>query len=173
MKQLILLLVISLIATACGADDSRSPDDSPEVLAAAILELITNDHTFGSGPPPFTDYLIQSKLDPFAGEPTGSEEPNPRLLTPEEQAAIESAVGSLGPVQWIDDPDDFRTEDLIPTIEGAAILGVGEPAFSGDEALVPVSLWCGGLCGTWLTYKVEKVEGRWTVTGIEGPIAVS
>jgi hypothetical protein len=173
MNHIVLLLVTALFATACGASDSSGPDDNPDVLAAAILELITEDHTFGDGPPPFTDYLIQSKFDPFAGTPTGTEEANPRLLTVEEQAAIESAVGGYGEVQWIDDPDVFRTTDLMPTIEGAVILGVGEPVFDGDDALVPVSLWCGGLCGTWLTYKLSLTDTGWVVTGIEGPIAVS
>jgi hypothetical protein len=52
-------------------------------------------------------------------------------------------------------------------------LGVGEPTIDGNSALVPVSLWCGGLCGTWLTYRVELTDGTWSVTGIEGPVAVS
>ena len=76
-------------------------------------------------------------------------------------------------MQWIENPDDYRTEDLVPTVEGAAILGIGEPTFAGDTATVPVSLWCGGVCGTWLTYRVELLDGRWQVTGVEGPIAVS
>ena len=173
MKRLTLLLVIALTAAACGASDSGGPDDSPEVLAAAILELITEDHTFGEGPPPFTDYLIQSSLDPFAGDPTASGSGDLRELTSGEQAAILAAVAPYGPVTWIEDPDDFITEDLVPTVEGAAIIGVGEPAFDGDEALVPVSLWCGGLCGTWLTYKLQLTETGWVVTGTEGPIAVS
>lgn len=174
MKILSVLIVTAVISAGCGAG---APDpgtsDSAEVLAAAMKELITNNHTFGSGPPPFTEYLIQENLDPFAGEPTESDDSDGRALTENERAAVEAAVADFGPVRWISDPADFQTDDLVPTIEGAAILGVGEAEFTGDEALVPVSLWCGGLCGTWLTYKVEKIEGRWTVTGIEGPIAVS
>lgn len=174
MRYLSLLLVVALLGTACGSGiASARPDDNPQVLAAAVVELITKNHTFGDGPPPFTDYLIQSSLDPFAGVPTGDGETEVRQLTDDERAAIELAVEPFGLVRWIDDPGDFQTEDLTPTIEGAAIIGVGEPSFDGDEALVPVSLWCGGLCGTWLTYRLTLTDAGWQVAGTEGPIAVS
>lgn len=145
---------------------------SADLMAAAVLQLITEDHTFGEGPSPFTEYLIQTHLDPFAGAPTGPDRPT-RALTELEQATIEAAVRPLGNVRWIDDPDLWRTDDLQPTVEGGAILGVGEPSIDGSARLVPVSLWCGGLCGTWLTYRLEAVDGNWVVTGVEGPIAIS
>ena len=174
MRYLSLLLALALLGTACGSGETDArPDDKAEVLAAAVLELITENHTFGDGPPPFTEYLIQSSLDPFAGVPTGDAGAGVRQLTDDERAAIELAIEPFGPVRWIDDPGDFQTEDLAPTIEGAAIIGVGEPSFDGDEALVPVSLWCGGLCGTWLTYRLTVTDAGWDVAGIEGPIAVS
>ena len=94
-------------------------------------------------------------------------------MTFAEQAAIEGAVETFGAVRWITDPNEFITDELAPTIDGAAIIGVGEPEFDGDEALVPVSLWCGGLCGTWLTFKLAFTDGGWEVTGIEGPISIS
>jgi len=152
------------------------PEDSgpsAEVLAAAILQLITKDHTFGQGPPPFTEYLVQSRLDPFAGNPTGSDLQDTRELTTAERTAIEAAVSPFGRVRWIGDPADWRTDDLRPIVEGGVILGVGEPSLGEDTGLVPVSLWCGGLCGTWLTYRLDLTDGVWAVTGIEGPIAIS
>lgn len=168
------MIVLAVLMAACGNGNVPAGDaDREQVMAAALVELITVNHTFGDGPPPFNEYLIQSSLDPFAGEPTGSGDADVRDLTSGEQSAILTAIAPYGPVTWIEDPSDFQTDDLMPAIEGAAILGVGEPTFEGEIALVPVSLWCGGLCGTWLTYKVEKVDGEWMVTGIEGPIAVS
>lgn len=60
-----------------------------------------------------------------------------------------------------------------PAESTPVIIGVGEPVFDQGDALVPVSLWCGGLCGTWLTCRVVLADGGWTVTGIEGSIAIS
>lgn len=147
-------------------------ESAPAILSAAIRHLVAEDHTFGDVPPPFTAYLIQERLDPFAGAPTGGRA-ELRLLTDAERAAIQVALQDFGPVRWISDPDEWRTDDLMPKIAGSVILGVGEPEISGDTALVPMSLWCSGLCGTWLTYRVELIDGSWQVTGTEGPIAIS
>jgi len=141
-------------------------------MASSIRQLITVDNTFGGSPPPFTTYLIQTSTDPYAGtgtEPTAAS----RALTQNERDAIEMVVAPFGSVQWIDDPAEYRTSDLMPTIEGSAILGVGEPTFDDKGALVPVSLWCSGLCGTWFTYRLQQTSEGWQVTGIEGPRAVS
>lgn len=176
-RILILMLVVALIGAACGGTDddveTSANGDSPtgEMMAAAMHELVTVDHTFGEGPPPFTRYLVQASTDPQAGDGTG--DGVGRTLTEAERNLIESALEPLGPVEFIDDPDEWRTPDLNPTVEGSVILGVGEPGIEDGSALVPVSLWCGGLCGTWFTYRVELVDGKWTVTGIEGPIAIS
>ena len=150
-------------------------DESPtaQMLAAAISQLISKDHTFGQGPPPFTEYLIQANLDPFAGHVTGAGQPATRALTDAERTAIEAAVAGFGPMRWIEDPDEWRTDGLQPVIERSAILGIGEPSIGDGTGLVPVSLWCGGLCGTWLTYRLDLVDGAWSVTGTEGPIAIS
>ena len=176
MRQIACLLALLIFATAaCGSGDdgAEAPADSPAVLAAAVEELITVDHTFGSGPPPFSTYLILDTTDPSAGTGMSSDDAAVRALTEDERAAVEAVVSTYGTLQWIADADDFRTEDLRPTVDGAVIIGMGEPTFRDDGALVPVSLWCGGLCGTWLTYELAKVDGSWAVVGIDGPVAVS
>lgn len=175
MKLRAALAVLVVIIASCGTANTGAgeTDDGPEIMAAALVELITKDHTFGDGPPPFTVYLIQDHTDPSAGDPTAPGGQTSRNLTEEERNAIEGAVAEYGSVRWIDDPADWRTQDLMPTIAGAVILGVGEPLVDEDTALVPVSLWCSGLCGTWFTYRLDRVDGAWTVTGIEGPVAIS
>jgi hypothetical protein len=176
MRRLTLVAVIALVVAACSGSDPGPGDGqaqaSAQMMAAALVQLITVDHTFGQGPPPFTEYLIQTRLDPFAGNVTGGGEAG-RVLTSAEREAIEAVIAPFGPVRWIDDPAQWRTEDLRPTVEGAVILGVGEPTITGDTGLVAISLWCGGTCGTWFTYRLDLIDGAWTVTGIEGPIAIS
>ena len=65
--RLATVTLLSMIAFACGGDVSGHPEASPDVMAAAMHELVAVNHTFGDGPPPFTDYLIQEQLDPTAG----------------------------------------------------------------------------------------------------------
>jgi len=156
--------------TACNGASASSAADTADVMAISLYQLVTVDNTFGGYPPPFTTFLIQTRTDPgvFAPENAAT-----RSLTRSERDAIESAISPLGTVQWIDDPADWRTDNLLPTIEGSAILGVGEPIFDSKGALVPVSLWCSGLCGTWFSYRLEHTGDDWQITGIEGPRAVS
>lgn len=143
-------------------------------MATAAHQLVTVDHTFGSGASPFATFLVHDHTDPTAGSVDDSTGGESRPLTDAERAAIESRLSPLGEVIWIDNPADFRTENLTPTIEGAVIIGLGEPTIDADTALAPVSLWCGGLCGTWFTYSLtQDAAGEWAIEGIEGPIAIS
>ena len=142
-------------------------------MAAAGKGLITRDHTFGKGSHRFAEYLIQDHIDRGAGAPDTPATGVGRPLTAGERAAIAGVVAPFGPYRFIADAGAWRTKDLQPTVPGAVILGVGEPAIEGDSALAPVSLWCGGLCGTWLSYRVVRAGDAWRVTGTEGPVAIS
>lgn len=177
-KILSTVVVVFLIAACGGGTTSRepvTPADSAELMAAALNHLVSEDHTFGDGPPPFTEFLIREHTISSAmpGDEGDEVEPS-RPLTDQERAAVEDVVSGYGPVRWVDDPDEWRTEDLQPKVAGSVILGVGVPRVDSDGALVSVSLWCSGLCGTWLTYRLERSDaGAWRVTGTEGPIAIS
>lgn len=183
MRQRIVITVLAaMILTACGDSSPRgdmpSESDSAEMMAAALRHLVTEDHTFGQGPPPFTEYLIEERtVDISAVVPPENgreDDAESRPLTEQERAAVEEAISEYGPVRWISDPDEWRTDDLEPEIEGSVIIGVGVPRLDGDDALVPVALWCGGTCGTWRTYRLELGDDTgWKVTGTEGPIAIS
>ncbi len=165
----------------CGAGSTSctefffDPADtrSAEMMAAAIRELVTRDNTFGSGPPPFTEYLIQTSLDPQAGSIETPGALATRELTDTERTAVEDALAGLGPVRWIDGPSKWRTESLQPVIAGSVILGVGEPVIEDGTGLVAVSLWCGGACGTWFTYRITVIDDVWQVVGKEGPLTIS
>jgi len=174
MRRALALLAVSALIVSCGSPaGDETASDTPEVMAVALVHLVTVDNTFGEGPPPFTEYLIQAKTDPFAGDVGNPASGPSRDLTEDERTAIEEAISEIGPVRWIDNPEEWRTPELTPVVDGSVILGLGEPDIEGDSALVPVSLWCGGLCGTWFSYRIDRVDGSWAVTGIEGPVAIS
>ena len=183
MRALLIAVVLAVVAAACGGgsgpvttdahEDPEPPSPSAAIYAASMRQMVVDDNTFGGGGNPFTELLLLSSLDPGAGLAEGGSDQEIRPLTDEERVAIETALTPLAPVRWIDDADEWRTDDLMPVVEGSAILGVGPITFDGEDALVPMSMWCGGLCGTWFTYRVVLGDGVWVVDGIEGPIAVS
>lgn len=170
--------VLALVACSGsdGATDTAGTtprDDSAEVMATAVERLISRDHTFGEGSHRFREYLILERTDPTAGGAGLGPRGPARPLTDVERAAIARVVAPFGPHRFIADADAWRTGDLEPRVAGSAILGVGEPEIGAGTALAPVSLWCGGLCGTWLTYRVDRAGGDWKVTGVEGPVVIS
>jgi hypothetical protein len=177
MRVVSVVLALFVVVSACSIDTSTSGDtvenSTPEMMAAALVELITENHGFSDGPAPFTVYLIQNRTDPSAVIVDAPTDNPSRPLTDTEMRAIEEAMSEHGTVRWIDDPAEWQTSNLTPTVEGAAILGVGEPVVEDQSGLVPVSMWCGGVCGIWLTYRLDLINTAWMVTGIEGPIAIS
>jgi hypothetical protein len=166
-------LVVAMAACAQPGGINVATSDSAEVMAASLKQLVTVDNTFGEGSTPFSLLLVQDHTDPSAGSPDQKKTNLSRELTPTEMEAIEGAIDAYGTVQWIDDPAEWYSDDLQPVEPNSAILGVGSPTFEGNTALVPISLWCGGLCGTWFTYRLDRVDGIWRITGIEGPVAIS
>jgi hypothetical protein len=180
MRFVAIVSLVTVLAAACsstGPTTTVPPGDSSadaaEIYAVALGQMVVDDNTFGEGGNPFSELLVQASLDSAAGTATPGAQGPVRPLSAEERNAIEAALTPLAPMRWIDDPAEWRTDQLMPVIEGSAILGVGPITFDDDGALVPMSMWCGGLCGTWFTYRVVESDGGWVVSGIEGPIAVS
>lgn len=175
MKRTAILIVgLLLVLTACGTGEgelvtsttgpeSTTPVDeawTTEILVQATMHLLRNDTTFGQGHV-FPTVLVVDHLK------------DGTLLTAGQIDALNSAISSLSDVQFIPDQDDFITDDLHPTIEGAAIITLGAPDIDGHEATIDMGMWCGGLCGIWLTYALEVGDAGWEVLGTVGPIAIS
>lgn len=138
------------------------PQDTARLMALALHQLVTLDTTFGP----------DHRLGTVAIR-TSTNEPDPRPLTDAERSAIEQLVGGVSTVQWVEPATSWLGDDGAPIVENSALIGVGEPRFDDDGALVPVSLLCGNLCGTWFEYRLRFVDGEWQVIGPEGPVAIS
>jgi hypothetical protein len=176
-RKSIAAVVLALILGACAADTplgdpgptaTTGPVSSTpigeawktEILVQATMHLLRNDTTFGDGYVFPTVLIVESLKD---GTP----------LTADQIAALTTAVSTLSDVRFISSQDDFVTDDLRPTIEGAAIITLGPPDIDGNEATIDMGMWCGGLCGIWLTYALEVGDAGWEVLGTVGPIAIS
>ena len=154
--------------------------DTAQLMAAALQRLVDDE---GELPGSTATFLVRRAIDRYAGvtggDSDGEDTVDPaggccgRPLTDEELAAIEAALAPSGTVQFIDDAAEGRTADGLPAAEGGVILGVGEPDIDGDTALIPVSMWCGSLCGTYLSYRADRTPDGWRIVGPDGPIAVS
>ena len=153
----------------------EAPDPaSPDIMAAAALELVTVDHTFEIGSRPFSTFLVQDHIDPVASSDHLSDATDPRPLSRAERRAIDARLGPLGTVEWIDDAAARQGPEANASASGTAILDFGEPTSDGGTGLVPVTLTCGDLCGTTFTYRLSlDAGGTWVITGKAGPVTVS
>ena len=154
-------------------DDSSDPSQpltqrqraAAEVLAAAVWQLLTVDHGLGvDTPPPFTDVHVGNALGGSAGTP----------LEPLQLERIAAVVNETGaPVHYVDDPDRLAAKLFNGAPPGVAVITIVALRLGATEAEVELHLWCGSLCGVYLTYAAEQVDGQWVITGIVGPIAMS
>lgn len=172
-RSLILITALAITAAACGSDSGDAESsESAGILAAAALHMATEANTFDSSHR-FTEVLVVDRTIPEAGEPIGTGTEGARL-SDGERSAIRSVLEPDSRVRFISSPDEFRTDDLRPTIDGAAIFTLAPiEMVDATTAHVGANMWCGGLCGLWATFVVELIDGAWTVTGTDGPIAVS
>lgn len=170
-KSWSLATALVLLIGACG-DSENAAETEAQVLAAALHHLATEGNTFGPEHR-FSELAVWENLDPGAGASGAwAQTPGP-LMTDLDRDAIERRLMDLGPVRWIDDPREWITDDLRPVVAGAAILSVGAVIRDGDEVLVAVHLWCGGVCGFGTTYRLARVGDGWAVVGHEGGMFIS
>ena len=175
-RNVIFAIVLAFLIAAC-APNLASGDPGPattvptsttvqgnsavtEILVQATMHLLRNDTTFGDGHV-FPKVLVVDRMKD--GTP----------LTAGQITALTEAIALLGDVEFVADRDDYITDDLRPTIEGAAIITLGPVTIDGNEATIDMEMWCGGLCGIWLTYALGVGDAGWEVLGPVGPIAIS
>ena len=175
-RNITITMVLALTLVACAPDspsgDPATTTTAPtsttvagnpavtEILVQATMHLLRNDTTFGPGHL-FPKVLVVDHLKD--GTP----------LSADQIAALTQAISNLSEVTFISEQNDFITDDLRPTVEGAAIITLGPITIDNNDATIDMEMWCGGLCGIWLTYALEVGDAGWEVLGTVGPIAIS
>ena len=161
-------------ATAIGQPElpeAVSDDDRAQIYAAAVRQIYTVDHTFGSDPPEFPFVYIVTTTDD--GSLLDAPAREAQEIPAELQQAIEALLSDLPfDVIWIASLDEAPVDPNNGSIaDGLGIvitLGNILPQ-EGGAVHLPVFMVCGGLCALGKTYVLEHVEGGWQVTGSVGP----
>ena len=132
------------------------------LIAAAVKRLLTVDNGFG-GVDVFDDIRVAAVIGSDPGQP----------LQGLDLELIAATLSEVGAVRYIDDIDT-ETEALFEeSLAGVAVVSVEDVLLLDDRAEVELRLWCGSLCGVFLTYEAVPADGGWNIVGIIGPIAMS
>ena len=137
---------------------------SNELISSAIVRMISQDNSFGGGIPFDLVYVATVVTADFADvDPTALDQVAAALAGRVDVEFIVDAEGKI--------TDLFGAEGESELLR--AVVSVDDVRIDDKTAEVDVGLWCGSLCGVWLTYAAELVDGAWMITGTTGPIAVS
>jgi hypothetical protein len=185
------LLVVGMLAlTACGPAARPPSDQTPpaptvsgsadtgnraQIYAAVIRRLVTKDHTFGRGPSPFEYVYVVDGAIPGAGNVRTGLRPAPEPFADALKQAVEDRLQDLPRLEFITDPDSVRLgkQGVGGVKNDGVIISLSPIEPVQDEVHVSTGLWCGGLCGQWLTYVLSQDLERWKITGTTGPYAIS
>jgi hypothetical protein len=189
----VILLGVALALTACGGGDEPAsrPDSgatggtpggkeqgterTAAVYAAVIRRLMTKDHTFGGGDPPFERIFVFDGAVERAANPTilpsGAVEP----FDPELQSAIARRLADLSPLEFVSDPGSVVVgRNRCARVFGNGVLvTLGPIVGAATGVTVSNSLFFACLGGQWLTYVLEGEGDDWRVVGTKGPVAIS
>lgn len=168
-------LIGSLALPACGAGsltEGKRVSAETAIYAAVTRQLVEFNNTFGPHHR-FSHILMVEHLDPDAGNDMRWGQ-SAGLLSEEQRQAIVAAVEHLGPVRFISSWSEFVQEDKPePVIPGSVIVTLAPVEFDDQGARVGANLWCGSLCGLWVTYRVMEGTDGWSVAGTEGDWTIS
>jgi hypothetical protein len=188
--SLLVLSAVAILTAACAqepreasttpapsADRQATPNQTAEteIYSAVIRRLVTKDHTFGGGPSPFHYVYVVNGAINDAGDPLGDHfgpaaEPFPPVVID----GIEERLRDLPPVRFIIDGSRVRRgEEGLRVKNEGVIISLGPIEREKGDIQVPTGLWCGGTCGQWLTYVLERRDQSWRITGTAGPYAIS
>jgi hypothetical protein len=138
--------------------------------------LVEGRVTFEVDDGTITSASIESTFGSSGPEPDDDVTDDPVLAQSLQPLALELIAESLqgdALVKFTQSPD-AEIADLTDREAGAAAVAKIEDVRAGeDRAEIDLSLWCGNVCGVYLTYEAELDTGRWNISGTAGPIAVA
>jgi hypothetical protein len=188
----VVLSALAVFAGACTAEhadqsgrasppaQTHTPDEKSssrvEIYSTVIRRLVTRDHTFGEGSSPFKYVYVLNGAIKEASNPSGDLfGPAPKPFPSVVVKGIKERLEDLPPVRFITDGNRARRgrQGIGGVKNDGVIISLGPIERKNGRVQVSNGLWCGGLCGQWLTYVLRRLDSRWKITGTTGPSAIS
>lgn len=182
----VLLVMLTLVVAGCSRTtgpitrDGKGADAAAEermigVYSAIIRQLVTVDHTSGSGPSPFDRVFVLAGISGDAGDGMAVPPDTVQPFSPEVRAGIIEELGDLPPVEFVTNPDSVVVgKNRCARVKGnGALITLGPISGGKDKVTVPSDLFVACLGGLWVTYVLEAEDGGWQVAGTKGGIAIS
>ena len=133
-----------------------------QLLANAVERLLTVDNAMGTTDA-FDDIRVGRAI----------EGGRPRPLQQLDLEVIAGTLGDLGAITFVDDPSGEIESLFENPPRGTAVVTVTDLVLLDDHAQVGLHLWCGPLCGVFLTYEATPADPGWAIIGTTGPISIS
>ncbi len=154
--------IIEQPSTPSPSDEIAEDPARAGLIAAAVKQLLTVDNSFG-GIDVFDDIRVAAVIGADPGQP----------LEGLDLELISETLSELGTVRYVDNADAEIEALFEESPAGVAVVSVEDILVLDDRAEVELRLWCGSLCGVFLTYEAVPDDGGWNIVGTTGPIAVS
>ena len=189
-----LLLVPVLAVAGCAARHAASPALAPPALASpapatsgaapavdtdlyvAVLRRYLGapeENSFAGSPRPVyvLDRVDRRAADPMRGQGPGT---GPSFGA-EDQRRVGAGLSDVAEVRFVSSPDEVVVvRDGCPQVrDGGILIVLGTPDGGPDRVEVGINGFVACAGATWLTYVVERQDGRWRVTGTTGSRAIA
>ncbi len=146
-----------------STDDAIVEDPSrADLIAIAVKRLLTVDNGFG-GVDVFDDIRVAAVIGADPDQP----------LQGLDLELIAATLAELGAVSFVEDADAEIGVLFEESPAGVVVVSVEDVLLLDDRAEVELRLWCGSLCGVFLTYQAVPLDSGWNIVGTVGPIAMS
>ncbi|KLL96195.1 hypothetical protein NJ76_18125 [Rhodococcus sp. IITR03] len=181
-------LVLAAALTGCSSTDTGAgtdpldtatstpvPSEQSQIYSAALHHLILVDNPFAKAPTPVGYiYIVDGPASRSSEMSIAADGPQ---FDTDLKNEITARAADLPPVEFVADPQ-LHTEPArqgLTGVDNDGVLVGLSPLGRQDDGTVHVGagLWCGRDCGLGLTYVLDHVDGRWTVTGTTGPVVIS
>lgn len=166
-----ILLLLALLAVACGDNGAQpSEEEAAAIYATVIRQIYTEDDTHGGTLQAPRLYIVGT-TDDRAGDPTGGEGGAATLISPAVRQSISEQLADLpAEIVWVESPDEVeRDADTGIVSRGGVIITLGNITPQEQDVIhVPTSIYIAPLGAGGQAYVLEKVDGAWTITGNTG-----